>query len=248
MKSGFSVSIVNPRRVRDFARASGILAKTDRIDALILRQFGEKMQPLYAQESDAQNQDRAALAARRKQLLEMILQEKNRARLNNGFLLRQTEKHVRQMEKQLAEFNAHIQKLIAADTLWRAKDQLLQSVCGVGKVLSLTLTTALPELGHLNRRKIAALAGLAPFNRDSGKYQAPRCIYGGRATVRNALYMAAVCATKFNPVIKELFDRLSAKGKSFKAAIVACMRKLLCYLNSLTHKQFYAQSLLISSC
>jgi transposase len=232
-----AVAIVNPRQVRDFARATGRLAKTDRLDAEILARFGETVRPAPRPLANEQAQALEALVTRRRQLVEMLTAEKNRRTNAPKVLCRSIDEHIRWLEKRLSSLDNELAELIRDTPLWRERDELLRSVPGVGKVLSSTLLAQLPELGMLNRKQIAALAGLAPFNRDSGKLRGSRCIWGGRAQVRRVLYMAVVAAVRSNPTIKNFYTQLRARGKSPKSALTACMRKLLVILNAMLHNK-----------
>ena len=211
--AGIAVAIVNPRQVRDFARATGRLAKTDRLDAEVLARFGEAVRPEARPLADEQAQALEALVSRRRQLVEMLTAEKNRRARAPKVLHRSIDEHIRWLEKRLAGFDDELGELIRNTSVWRERDELLRSVPGVGKVLSSTLLAQLPELGMLNRKQIAALAGLAPFNRDSGNMRGSRCIWGGRAQVRRVLYMAVVARVRSNPVIKNFYTELRARGK-----------------------------------
>ena len=235
--AGLAVAIVNPRQVRDFARASGRLAKPDALDAEVLARFGEAVRPQARPLADEQAQALEALVTRRRQLVEMLTAEKNRRANAPKVLHRSIDEHIRWLEKRLSSFDDELGELIRDTPLWRERDELLRSVPGVGKVLSSTLLAHLPELGMLNRKQIAALAGLAPFNRDSGKLRGSRCIWGGRAQVRRVLYMAVVAAVRSNPVIKNFYAQLRARGKYPKSALTACMRKLLVILNTMLHNK-----------
>lgn len=232
-EAGLPVVVVNPRQVRDFARATGRLAKTDRIDAGILARFGAAVQPPTRPLPDRSLKELRALVARRRQLVDMISAEKNRFRTATPRVRREIDEHLRWLEKKLGELDEEVGDLIQASPLWRVKDALLRSVPGVGRILSCTLLADVPELGSLDRRKIAALAGVAPFNWDSGTFRGRRAIWGGRASVRKVLYMAAVAATRCNPVIRSFYLHLCAAGKPPKVALTACMRKLLSILNAL---------------
>ncbi len=246
--AGLAVAIVNPRQVRDFARATGRLAKTDRLDAAVLARFGEAVRPEARPLADEQAQALEALVTRRRQLIEMLTAEKNRRARAPKVLHRSIDEHIRWLEKRLCGLDDELAELIRATPLWRERDEMLRSVPGVGKVLSSTLLAQLPELGMLNRKQIAALAGLAPFNRDSGKLRGSRCIWGGRAPVRRVLYMATVAAVRSNPAIKTFYVRLRASGKHAKPALTACMRKLLVILNTMLHnKTHWHTSALTSS-
>lgn len=226
------MAIVNPRQVRDFAKATGRLAKTDRIDALVLAHFAQAIRPKAKPIADAKTREIRALLTRRRQLVEMSTAEKNRLHSAVGKKVRTNiERHLTWLSKQLKNINDDLDQAIKASEAWRVKDDLLRSVPGVGPVLTSTLIIALPELGSLNRMEIAALVGVAPLNRDSGKMKGTRHIWGGRATVRSALYMGTLVATRHNPIIKAFYLRLLAKGKPKKVALTACMRKLLLILN-----------------
>ena len=227
------VAVVNPRRVRDFAKALGLLAKTDRLDAQVLAQFAAALRPEPRDWADASTQELQALLGRRRQLLEMLGAEKNRLPLAHPSVHSQLQAHITHLEAELQQLDEQIQQLQQNNAAWQQRIQLLQSVPGVGPVLTSTLLGCLPELGQLNRREIAALAGLAPFNCDSGQFQGQRHIWGGRPLVRWALYMATVSSLRCNPVIQCFYQRLKAQGKASKVALVACMRKLLTILNAM---------------
>src|ERR1700730_15242897 len=208
--AGIAVAIVNPRQVRDFARATGRLAKTDALDAEVLARFGEAVRPQARPLAEEQAQALEALVTRRRQLVEMRTAEKNRRASAPKVLHRSIDEHIRWLEKRLSSFDDELGELIRDTPLWRERDELLRSVPGVGKVLSSTLLAHLPELGMLNRKQIAALARLAPFTRDRGTSHGSRCIWGGRAQVRRVLYMATVAGVRSNPVIKNFYLRLRA--------------------------------------
>lgn len=230
---GLPVAVVNPRQVRDFAKSLGRLAKTDRLDARILAHFGEAIHPEPRPLPDAQARALQALLTRRRQLIEMLVAEKNRQALIHPDFLGDLQAHIGFLEDHLQDLDQQLRSLLAESPIWREKDELLQSVPGVGPVTSATLLAELPELGQLNRKKIAALVGVAPFHRDSGVYRGKRTIWGGRAPVRSTLYMATLSAKRFNPIIKEFYDRLVKAGKPPKVALTACMRKLLTILNAM---------------
>jgi transposase len=230
---GLLFNIINPRQGRAFARATGVLAKTDRIDALLLARFAEVLQPEARSLKDEQTEALSDLVIRRRQIVEMITAEKNRLALATKRVRRDIQVHIRWMEKRLEDINDDIDELIRQSPLWREKDKLLQSVTGVGPVLASTILASLPELGTLNRKQIAALVGVAPFNRESGRYKGKQKIQGGRASVRNVLYMGTVAGIRANPVLRTFYERLVAKGKPKKLAITACMRKLLVILNTM---------------
>ena len=229
------VVVVNPRQVRDFAKATGQLAKTDRIDADILARFADVVRPAVRPIADDDAQELGALLTRRRQLLEMLQAERNRTGqvFGNGKRLvkKSLKAHIAYLERELRMTDTDLGEMIKASPLWRERDELLQSVPGVGPVLSRTLLADLPELGRLSRREIAKLVGVAPLSRDSGTMRGRRFVQGGRATVRGVLYMAALVATKRNAVIRTFYRRLVAAGKPKKLALVACMRKLLTILN-----------------
>jgi transposase len=229
------VVVVNPRQVRDFAKATGQLAKSDRLDADILALFAERVRPTVRPIADAEAQELDALLARRRQLLEMLQAERNRAGQVFGRGKRLVKKslkaHITFLERELRMADTDLGTMVRESPAWRERDDLLQSVPGVGPVLSLTLLADLPELGRLSRREIAKLVGVAPLSRDSGTLRGRRFVQGGRATVRGVLYMAALVATRRNALIRAFYQRLVAAGKPKKLALVACMRKLLTMLN-----------------
>jgi transposase len=231
--AGLPVVVVNPRQVRDFARATGQLAKTDAIDAQVLALFAERVRPALRPLPDEAAQALDALLTRRRQLVEMLTAERNRLLVAQSTVRRDLQQHIRFLERRLREADDDLHTAVKASPLWRVKDDLLQSVPGVGRVVSLTLLAELPELGRLSHKEIAALVGVAPLNRDSGTLRGKRLVYGGRAPVRAALYMAALVASKCNPVIRAFYQRLRAAGKPAKVALTACMRKLLIILNAI---------------
>ena len=229
---GMEVAVVNARQIREFARSTGKLAKTDSIDAYIMAKFAAATNPPARPLLDEETQEIKYLVGRRRQLLVMKNMEKNRLTTPRKSIKPKIIKHINWLRKEIEEINLELRRCIEASSIWREKDELLQSIPGVGKVLSATLLASLPELGSLNRKQIAALVGVAPLNRDSGTLRGRRTVWGGRATVRTALYMAALVASRYNPVIKAFYQRLLAKGKAKKIALVACMRKLLVILNT----------------
>jgi transposase len=231
--AGLPVAVVNPRQVRDFARATGRLAKTDAIDARVLAQFAELIQPQTRPLPDAQSRELTALVARRRQLVEMLTAESNRRGRAPNCLRPAIAAHVCWLRKQLAELDAALDQAVRNSPLWCEKARLLRSMPAVGSVTVTTLLAHLPELGTLSRRKIAALVGVAPFNHDSGKMRGTRAIWGGRAQVRAVLYMCTLVATRRNPVLRAFYTRLRAAGKKPKVALTACMRKLLVMLNAM---------------
>ena len=239
ISAGCPVAVVNPRQVRDFAKATGELAKTDRIDASLLAHFAEAIRPRVQELPDEQAQRLKALLTRRRQILEMLVAERNRLALAHPDVQGRLQEHIRWLEQDFDQLNRDLDHEIRTSPLWHEHDQLLQSVPGVGKVLSTTSLGYLPELGVLDRKAIAALVGVAPFNCDSGKFKGKRRVWGGREQVRYALYMAALSATRFNPVIRAFYQRLRQAGKPFKVAITACMHKLLVILNAMMKHQTY---------
>jgi transposase len=231
--AGLPVVVVNPRQVRDFAKAKGILAKTDKIDAGVIAQFGEAIRPEIRPLKTEEAQKLDALLSRRRQISQMITAEKNRLQSAPVWTRKDIQKHIDWLQKDLDQFNQDLDRMVKESPIWRAKDEILQSVKGVGPVLSVTLISQLPELGTLKGKKIAALVGVAPLNRDSGKYRGRRTIWGGRAEVRSVLLMATRIAIRFNPVIRVFFERLKKAGKIRRVAETACMRKLLTILNAM---------------
>jgi len=207
--AGLPVVVVNPRQVRDFAKAIGHLAKTDRIDAQVLARFGEAVRPAIRTLKDAETRELDALLTRRRQLSDMLTAEKNRLSSAPKSVRKDIKNHIVWLEKRLRDANNGLSRAIKDSPVWREHDEILQSTPGVGPVLSVTLLAELPELGTLNRRKVAALAGVAPFNRDSGKFIGKRTIWGGRAEVRSVLYMSTLAAVRCNPVIRAFYDRLT---------------------------------------
>ena len=231
--AGLPVVVVNPRQIRDFAKATGRLAKTDALDAAVLAQFAEAVRPPVRPLPDAATQALSALLLRRRQLIGMRTAEQNRLGSSPAPMRKGIRAHITWMEGRLADLDEELATTIRESPLWREKDDLLQSTPGVGPVLALTLLASLPELGTLTRQQIAALVGVAPLNRDSGRFRGSRRVWGGRAHVRAALYMGALVATRFNPVIRAFYQRLCAAGKAKKVALTACMRKLLTMLNAM---------------
>lgn len=227
------VAVVNPRQVRDFARSTGKLAKTDSLDAQALARFGEAVRPEPRPLPDEQARALTAVLERRRQLIAMLVAEKNRLHVATAQVKGGIEAHIRWIEEELEGIDRDLDRTIRDSPVWRERDGLLQSVPGVGKVLSTTLLAELPELGTLTRHEVAALVGVAPLNRDSGALRGKRTVWGGRARVRAALYMGTLVATRYNPVIREFYERLISKGKAKKVALTACMRKLLTILNAM---------------
>ena len=235
--SGLPVVVVNPRQVRDFARATGQLAKNDRIDANILAQFGERVGPEPRRLPDEMSRELQALMRRRNQLLEMLTAESNRLQQSTSALKSGIRKHIDWLKAELRDLDRDLEQTIKNSPAWRAKDSLFQSVPGVGPVLSRRLIAEMPELGRLAPKQINALVGVAPFVRESGQFKGRRRIFGGRIDVRCGLYMSALVAIRVNPVIRDYYQRLRSRGKPFKVAIVACMRKLLGILNAIARNQ-----------
>lgn len=228
------VAVVNPRQVRDFGRSTGKLAKTDAIDAAVLAHFAEAVRPEPRPIADEATVELEAMLTRRRQLVEMITAEQNRLAAATVKAVRADLKsHINWLRHRLADVHKDLDGAIRCSPVWREKDDLLKGVPGVGRVLALTLIAELPELGRLTRKQIAALVGLAPLNRDSGVRRGRRIIWGGRSSVRAVLYMAALSAARYNPVVASFYRRLLAAGKAKKLALVACARKLLVTLNAL---------------
>lgn len=230
---GCPVVVVNPRQARDFAKATGKLAKTDSLDAHVLAHFADAVRPEIRALKDMEAQNLDALNTRRRQIVEMLTAEKNRLLMAPSWTRQDIKNHIDWLEKCLDKVNKEIKKLLKKSPIWREKDNILQSTPGVGPVLSVTLLADLPELGALKGKQIAALVGVAPLNRDSGIFKGRRVIWGGRAGVRSVLYMSTMSAIRFNPVIKVFYQRLRAAGKGHKVAMTACMRKLLVILNAM---------------
>ena len=235
--AGLPVAVVNPRQVRNFARATGRLAKTDRLDAQVLAHFAHAIQPAPRPLPDVQTQELATLVTRRHQLVQMLTAEQNRLGATRPPVRPRIQAHICWLKQELADSDRLLGNTIQESPFWRVKDDLLRSVKGIGPVVSITLLAGLPELGTLDRRHIASLVGLAPFNRDSGLLRGKRKVWGGRARVRAVLYMATLTATRYNPVIKAFYQRLLAVGKIKKVALTACMHKLLTILNAMVKHQ-----------
>lgn len=228
------VVVINPRQVRDFAKATGQLAKTDAIDAAVLAQFAAVIKPDLRPIADADMLLLKEVVSRRQQLVEMLVAERNRMGIaHNPSVKADIQAHIDWLRKRLNEADGELLRQIKESPVWRAKDDLLRTVPGVGPMTSVALLANLPELGRLNRHQIAALVGVAPFNRDSGMMRGKRAVWGGRSSLKAILYMAALSATKWNPAIKTFYERLCASGKPKKVALTACMRKLLIVLNSM---------------
>jgi transposase len=228
------VAVINPRQARDFAKATGQLAKTDQVDAGVLCAFARAIRPAVRTIKNADTRDLDALVTRRRQLIAMRVQEVLRLGSAGSPVLRTNlKKHIVWLDKQIAGLDGELTTRLRASDVWRAKDDLLQGIPGVGAVTSVTLLAKCPELGQLNRREIAKLTGVAPLSNDSGKHRGKRFVWGGRADVRAVLYMATVSAIRCNPAIQAFAERLKQAGKPAKVVIVACMRKLLTVMNAM---------------
>jgi transposase len=227
------VALVNPRQARDFAKSTGKLAKTDRIDCHSLAHFGQAIQPRLYELPEETAQHLSGVLARKRQIVEMLTTEKNRLSSSPQDLHERIREHITWLDTEKDALEQEIGQHIQQSPVWKAKDAILQSTPGVGPATAATLITDLPELGSLTGKQISALVGLAPYNRDSGSFKGRRAIWGGRAYVRSALYMSALSAIRFNPVIRTFYDRLTKAGKPFKVALTACMRKLLTILNAM---------------
>jgi len=232
--NGISVAIVNPRQARDFAKAIGKLAKTDKIDSFVLARFARAVEPRISVIPDEEAQRLQGILARRRQLIDMLVSENNRTRMAPKALAKRIRAHIEWLEKEIERIDADLDRAIEDNAAFKANEALLRSVPGVGRVLSRTLLAELPELGTITHKRLCALVGVAPFNRDSGQRRGKREAWGGRAPVRAVLYMSALVATRHNPHIREFYERLLAGGKPKKSvALVGCMRKLLSILNAL---------------
>ena len=231
--SGIAVAVVNPRRARDFAKATGRLAKTDKIDAEVLARFATAIGPPPSVLPDEESQALQAILTRRRQILEMLVSENNRLQTAPEAVAKRIRAHIKWLEKELSRTDRDLDEAVEASTTFKANEALLRSAPGVGPVLARTLLAELPELGELSHKRLCALVGVAPFNRDSGQRVGKREVWGGRAPVRAALYMGALVATRHNPLIAEFYGRLLKAGKPKKVALVACMRKLLVILNAM---------------
>lgn len=240
--SGFPVSVANPTRVRALAKATGKLAKTDDIDAVLIAEYAAKVQPEPVDPKTDCELHLRALVTRREQLLEMRTAEKNRLKTAHRSMKVDIGEHIDWISARVQELESEMLRLIQSLPDWQKQVQLMESIPGIGFITAVTILAELPELGQLNRQKIAALAGLAPFNRDSGKKRGKRRIFGGRKGVRRVLYMACLSAIKHNPIIRKFFNHLTEKGKLFKVAITACMRKMLTIMNAMTRDQSHWKS------
>lgn len=231
--AGLPIVVVNPRQVRDFAKATGRLAKTDRLDAEVIAHFAEAVRPEPRALPSADTHALGELVSRRQQLIEMRTAEANRRRLATGRLRQQLDEHLAWLDRQLEDLDRELDDVLRNSPIWREQADVLRSAKGVGPILTATLLSALPELGQLNHKEIAALVGVAPFNRDSGMWRGKRQIWGGRGPVRAVLYMATLSAVRTNPVVRSFYQRLIGAGKLHKVALVACMHKLLTILNAM---------------
>lgn len=250
-EEGLRVSVVNPRQVRDFAKATGTLAKTDAIDAAIITRFGSLLMPpatVLPSQSEQQLKD---WVTRRQQLVEMLSAEKSRKQqlksTRSGPLKEEVDAHIEWLKQRIQQLDAKIEHLSQQQSHWREDKALLTSVKGIGPVISTSLLVYFPELGHLSSKQAAALAGLAPFNRDSGRYRGKRTIWGGRASVRSLLYMAALVAVRHNPPIRAFYEHLLSQGKLKKVALIACARKLLSVLNAMLKQRTPWQDELVTA-
>jgi len=230
---GLPVVVINPRQIRDFAKAKGILAKTDKLDAEVIAEFAEAIRPEIRPLKPQETQELEALVTRRRQVVQMITAEKERLPTAVRATKKDIEAHIQWLEKRRDKLNKDLERKIQNTPLWRAKDEILQSPKGVGPVLSHMLLAKMPELGTLNRKQAGKLVGVAPLNRDSGKFRGKRKVWGGRAEIRAVLYMATMSAIRSNPVIRVFYQRLIEAGKPHKVAVTACMRKLLTILNAM---------------
>jgi transposase len=235
--AGLPVVVVNPRQIRDFAKSIGRLAKTDVIDAGVIARFASAVRPELRPLKDSPSQELTGLVTRRRQIVGMIVAETNRLNAATRRNRRDIQAHIRWLQKRQDQIDDEIKRDIKNSPLWRTTDQILQSTSGVGPATSSTLISCVPELGQLNHKKIACLIGVAPLNRDSGRFKGRRMIWGGRAQVRAVLYMSTLSAIRFNPIIRQFYQRLREAGKCFKVAMVACMRKLLIILNAMVRNQ-----------
>jgi transposase len=233
--AGLPAAVVNPRQVRDFAKAVGQLAKTDALDAQVLARFGEVVRPAPRPLPDADARALAALVARRRQVLGMLTAERQRLGTARPPVRDRVRAHVAWLEQELADLDDDLRRRVRGSPIWREREDLLRSVPGIGPVVATTLLAELPELGALDRKRLAALVGLAPLNRDSGTLRGKRVVWGGRGRVRAALYMAALVAVRFNPVLRAFYARLLRAGKAKKVALTAAMHKLLLILNAIVH-------------
>jgi transposase len=230
---GFPVAVVNPRHIRDFARSIGILAKTDILDAKVIARYAATVQPTPRALPAEETKRLGSIMMRRRQIVAMRTAEKNRLQQADPAVKERIKVHINWLEQELDDINKELKQMIESNPEWKEKNDIIQSVPGVGPNLAITILSDFPELGYLNRKQTAALSGVAPFNRDSGTMHGKRCIWGGRGVVRTAAYMCTISAIRFNPTLKSFYKRLVDAGKLRKVAMVACMRKLLCILNAM---------------
>lgn len=230
---GFPVAVVNPRHIRDFAKSLGILAKTDYLDAKVIARYAATVQPSPRVLPDEESQRLGAIIMSRRQIVGMLTAEKNRLQQAAPAVRERIKQHIDWLKEELDDINKELKHLVEDNPEWKEKSEIMQSIPGVGPNLAITLLSDFPELGNLNRKQIAALGGVAPFNRDSGTLRGKRAVWGGREVVRSATYMSTFVAIRFNPLLKSFFERLIVAGKPYKVAMVACMRKLLCILNAM---------------
>jgi transposase len=242
LQSGLPTVVVNPRQVRDFAKATGRLAKTDKIDAQVLAHFADVIRPDVRQMKTEEGQVLQELVTRRRQLVEMMTAEKSRRRTVSDSMAREIDLHLDWLKQRLKELNAEIDQQIEQQAQWQRTRAILTSVPGLGPVTAGVLMAELPELGALESKRLSSLCGIAPFNRDSGQMRGKRMIGGGRASVRTALYMATLVATRYNPVIRDFYQRLLNRGKAKKVALIACAHKLLIILNAMVKRDRLWQS------
>jgi len=236
-QADLNVAVVNPRHVRYFARSKGILAKTDKIDANVLAQFAQAVRPPKRPIVDENTRNLRALVNRRHQINQMLVAERNRKRFSEEITHERIQLHIDWLLQEKKQVETELCNMIQKDSVWNEKSELIRSIPGIGPISTSTILASLPELGKLNRKQIAALVGVAPFNRDSGYMRGRRCIWGGRAQIRSVLYMATLCAMKHNPVIAEFYNRLTSRGKPHKVAMIACCRKLVIILNAMISNQ-----------
>ena len=237
LAAGLPVAVVNPRQVRDFARSTGQLAKTDRLDARMLTRFAAAIQPAVRPLPDEATHELAALVDRRRQLVDMLTAEKNRLAIARRSVKPSVQRHIAYLTKAIGAAEEDLDRWIAQSPAWRAQEDLLRSAPGIGAQTARVLMAGLPELGHLSRREIAALVGVAPMARESGRWHGARRCWGGRAHVRAMLYMATVTAIRCNPVLKAFYKRLRAANKPPKLALIACLRRLITILNAMVKTQ-----------
>lgn len=231
--AGLAVAVINPKQGRDFAKAIGVLAKTDTVDARVLARFGEAVKPPCRPIKDVELRQLEEVLTRRRQLVDMVTAEQNRKQQASARMSKEIDEHLQWLKRRIQSADTDLGNAIKASPIWQAKANLLDSIPGVGKVTICTLVAELPELGTLDRREISALVGVCPYSRDSGSHRGKRKIWGGRAGVRSVLYMATLVAIRFNPRLREVYQRLLAAGKLKKVAIVACMHKMLIIMNAM---------------